>query len=396
MAASSSRSLDEAYSSLTISEEEEFGLEVGEDVAINTPVDSKYTLVGKLLTDKPVKFQFFKDTMAATWRPGKGVCIKELGYNLFIFQFFHEIDVGRVMEDGPWSFERNLLLLHRLKENESPFHVQLTEAEFWVQVHNLPSNFHTEGILKAIGAHVGEFVKVDYSKAEDPWKIFTRIRVRIDTTKPLKRRMKLRRAGGEWVWVDFKYERLPTFCFICGMLGHADRFCPKLFEGVSMESDKPYGGWMRATGRRSQVAVGEKWLIQEGKRRPETDSTERYEKDVLAAGKGSGGEDIRVREGGENVREEIRSVLKKEHVANVMTDVVMGSTNEKFVNQAVGLVTMDLNKQSHEGKELADQKRKRILENGPLYHAENAVGSIFDESKNVFGAGSAVQTRHEL
>lgn len=56
------------------------------------------------------------------------------------------------------------------------------------------------------------------------------IRVKIDITKPLKRRMKLRKAGGEWIWITFKYENVPMFCFICGIIGHSEKFCNTLFD----------------------------------------------------------------------------------------------------------------------------------------------------------------------
>ena len=29
-------------------------------------------------------------------------------------------------------------------------------------------------------------------------------------------------------WVSFKYERLPTFCYRCGILDHQDRDCQQI------------------------------------------------------------------------------------------------------------------------------------------------------------------------
>lgn len=88
----------------------------------------------------------------------------------------------------------------------------------------------SERIAKAIGDHVGVFIRADKNSFDGSWKMFMRIRVLVDVTKPLKRRMKLKKAGGQWFWADFRYERLPNFCFICGILGHTDRFCQKHFE----------------------------------------------------------------------------------------------------------------------------------------------------------------------
>lgn len=68
-----------------------------------------------------------------------------------------------------------------------------------------------------------------------------RIRVTIDLSKPLKRRMKVKKSGSVWVWITFKYENVPTFCFICGLLGHSEKFCNKLFDTPEEDIVKPYG-----------------------------------------------------------------------------------------------------------------------------------------------------------
>lgn len=52
--------------------------------------------------------------------------------------------------------------------------------------------------------------------------------------------MKLKKDNGEWVKVDFRYERLPTFCFICGMLGHGEKFCHKRVQDWDAKAKKPY------------------------------------------------------------------------------------------------------------------------------------------------------------
>lgn len=68
-----------------------------------------------------------------------------------------------------------------------------------------------------------------------------RIRVTIDLSKPLKRMMKVKKSGSVWVWITFKYENVPTFCFICGLLGHSEKFCNKLFDTPEEDIVKPYG-----------------------------------------------------------------------------------------------------------------------------------------------------------
>lgn len=323
MAASSSRSLEEVCAALTLAEEEEAGLEISDEELPVLRENHSFTLVGRLLTDKPIKFHIMKDTLAAAWRPGKGVCIKELSTNLFLFQFFHELDVSRIVEDSPWAFEQSLLVLRRLKENESPFEASLNHAEFWIQLHNLPMGLMTEKTAEAIGNFIGCFIHADKSNFDGSWKSFLRIRVRLDVTKPLKRKMKIKRQGGDCVWVDFKYERLPNFCFLCGLLGHTDRYCQLQFEMNTHEAEKPYGTWLRASGRRSQPSLGQRWLVSEPPRRGKMDRTElqeggstEYEKsDIPGPGMGGGGVKEKDIGGGVGVREMFRHNVGKQHMA---------------------------------------------------------------------------------
>lgn len=75
--------------------------------------------------------------------------------------------------------------------------------------------------------------------------------------------MKLRKSAIEWCWVNFRYEGIPTFSFLCGMVRYSDKFCAKLFDTPLDQVDKlekPYGTWMRAEPRRRNHTLGSKWL----------------------------------------------------------------------------------------------------------------------------------------
>ncbi|KAK1359460.1 hypothetical protein POM88_043934 [Heracleum sosnowskyi] len=76
--------------------------------------------------------------------------------------------------------------------------------------------------------------------------------------------MKLRKNDDQWSWVNFKYEGVPTFCFICGLIGHIDKFCEKLFETPEELIARPFGAWMRVEPRRKNYTLGAKWLRPEG------------------------------------------------------------------------------------------------------------------------------------
>ena len=246
-----------------IEDEEDDGLIIeGEDIDDGNKVNIDYRccLVGRFMTDKMINFDAMKNTMASLWRPGKGVCIKDLSPTLVLFQFFHEIDINRVLESGPWTFDQHILLVNRLDENKQPQNVPLFLADFWIQIYNLPIGFMSEKFLKNIRDYVGIFLGSDEHNCMGVWRNYMRIWVSIDVRKPLKRRMKLKKEGGEWIWIDFKYEQLNIFCFICGLLGHTEKQCPKLYDCMSSEIVKVYGHWLKALSRRSQMNSREKWL----------------------------------------------------------------------------------------------------------------------------------------
>lgn len=141
--------------------------------------------------NKVINFTVMKNTMASIWPPGKGVCIKDLSPTLFLLKFFHEIDVYRVLELGPWTFDQHILLVKRLEENEQPQTVPLFFASCFIQIYNLPIGFMSKFFLKNIGNYVDAFLDSDEHNFMGVWRTHMRIQVSIDVRKLLKRRMKL-------------------------------------------------------------------------------------------------------------------------------------------------------------------------------------------------------------
>lgn len=257
--------ITQAMNNIILDEEEEGVLAFEED-NVNEQgkapfvCDAKLCLVGRFLTEGIMDFQAIQQTLAALWRPGKGVYIRELDVNLFLFQFYHEIDINRVIEGSPWTFNRKVLIISRMKEGVNPRCVPLNTVDLWVQIHDLQPGFMSEKIISEVGNQVGKFIRSCPSNFKGVWRDYMRVRVTMDLSKSLKRRMKLRKSGNEWFWITFKYENAPVFCFICGLLGHSDKFCSQLFDKPENEIVRPYGSWMRAPLRKQTKLIGAKWL----------------------------------------------------------------------------------------------------------------------------------------
>lgn len=254
-------SLDELYAKRTIEDEEEGGVIIG-----NGEIEHAkefYVLVGRFLTEKNINLNAMQNVLASLWRPKEGVEIHDIGEIRYSFVFYHPMDMQKVLDASPWSFEQGMLVYKKLGENEDPRRVELNEVEIWVQVYDISKGFVSENILQSIGNFVGVFVKSDPTIFDGLWKSYVHIRVRMNITKALKRRMKIKREGGSWSWINFKYERLSTFCFVCGILGHSERECNVVYANPGKEFDKAYGTWLRAPGKNIKSQTGLRWLKNE-------------------------------------------------------------------------------------------------------------------------------------
>lgn len=59
----------------------------------------------------------------------------------------------------------------------------------------------------------------------------------IDVTQPFKREFFAVDDKGIITWYRVTYERLPMFCFLCGVLGHGEAQCPTRFNDEFQEPD---------------------------------------------------------------------------------------------------------------------------------------------------------------
>jgi hypothetical protein len=74
---------------------------------------------------------------------------------------------------------------------------------------------------------IGMVIKMDVDDDEKASGAFLRARVAIEIGKPLRRGVLLRMSRSEEPrWFAIQYERLPFYCFGCGIMGHSEIECP--------------------------------------------------------------------------------------------------------------------------------------------------------------------------
>ncbi|KAL8491100.1 hypothetical protein ACS0TY_022940 [Phlomoides rotata] len=155
-----------------------------------------------------------------------------------------------VLNRKPWHFDKNVVLLKELGSGEQPSTIEFTTVTFWVRLYDLPMSARNPSSIKKIGECIGEVVEIDPTSLDGVARSI-RIKVKIDYSKPLRRGIFLELKDAKQVWVNFKYERLPSFCYLCGVLGHMRRECDLAEGGDDLngipDDSLPFGKWMRAS-----------------------------------------------------------------------------------------------------------------------------------------------------
>ncbi|XP_055959759.1 uncharacterized protein LOC130014835 [Mercurialis annua] len=383
----------EGVNRLTILEEEEDVLDYSAEANVREAETSGW-LVGRFLTDKIVNLIAMRQMMAFVWKPVRGVKVSEIKPNLFLFQFFHELDLARVVNEGPWTFEHHLFLCQEVKRGAIVEDMELWHADLWVHVVDIPLGYASEKLAQDAGKVLGGFITQDFNPGKTVGANTLRVRVRVDIRKPLKRRMKFKRGPNEWSWLNFQYERIPMFCFYCGVLGHSEKYCEKYFDNPIPREQLPYGVEMRFNPKKVDSKLGDRWLRDDS---PVRVSKVQDDDDVEALnGKitgnlsiqnsnlnfGKGGEyrsDLCGGYGKDNGNWKVTSSNKQQipyskgfddtQILNV-EDVVVADAKRKRSNKGDGLLALDIGPSFHNSDMMIDSTSDRPV--GPGFQARPA------------------------
>lgn len=210
---------------LCLTKEEEAEIPITAQSRVDLQEECSLSLFGRLLSNKQQNQRALKSMLKAAWKMGSKLRIVDVGNNILQFKFGSTYQMEWVENNWPWNFENNLLLLYRWKKGLTTANVVFIHSPFWVQLWGLPFELMSEEVGQDIKNSKGRFIKVDIRACQSNQAKFMRIRVDLPIDKPLRRGENIVSRDGEKFWVHFRYKRLPTFCFLCGKLGHDDKHC---------------------------------------------------------------------------------------------------------------------------------------------------------------------------
>lgn len=130
--------LDELYKRLSLTEQEE------DEVVVESGKLEDITLCGgkglnmTLLTEKHFNREAFKMTMKRAWLSVKSVRFRDLNSSLILVEFYDRRDKERVVRKGPWSFDKQLVMVRDVDGRPKVHQIKVIATTFWVRIHNLP------------------------------------------------------------------------------------------------------------------------------------------------------------------------------------------------------------------------------------------------------------------
>ena len=201
-------------------------------------------LIGKILLNRGIHIEGLRNAMRQVWKTFKEVKIESLGENFFMFKFGTAEDKKRVFSGGPWHFDNALIVFSEPKGVGDVKKQAFTHTSFWVQLHNVPLMCMDKYAIQKLGSLIGKVEEVDTDKGGECVGPIFRTRISVNVTKPLKKILFLQQEDGAKTPIGIQYERLPDFCFCCGLVGHQYRECLK-YKGQPKEK-LAYGAWLKA------------------------------------------------------------------------------------------------------------------------------------------------------
>lgn len=174
----------ERWKKIPLSKEEEEGITVEVEEEYGGEIFER-TLAGKRWTENNFNSKALVSTIIGAWKLRNPIETQELRNNLFLFWFSTKRDLD-VLPNGPWIFDRNLLVLDIVYGEEMPSNLKMHYGEFWVRIYELPLMLCSEAIAKKMGNILGEFMELDQREAYRNGH-FLKVKAKINLKSPLKR-----------------------------------------------------------------------------------------------------------------------------------------------------------------------------------------------------------------
>lgn len=242
----SGKKLEEMLQHLDFKDDELDDVIVGEEDTKKYAADARWLAIGKVNTTRQFSSSSMFETMKSIWGLAQVPKYREAGENLYIFQMFCLGDWKKVVHGGPWLFRGMGMLIEDYDGKQDPESFVFDGLYVWAQIHGIPELYRKIEVVDQLARRIGRVKEAQLSPRLFYEGDYVRVRARILVSKPLTRVIPLTVTGEGRKLLQVKYEKIPYFCQICGLMGHNHEECG---DGVWEAKDKQWGGWMLAQRR---------------------------------------------------------------------------------------------------------------------------------------------------
>lgn len=114
--------------------------------------------------------------------------------------------------------------------------MEFSHLAIWIRIYDLSTAFIKKGNGRQLGCWVGQVIHVEVDGGGSGWRQFIRVRVKLDVSKPLIGVLNaVTKKGSGCEAFRVKYEKIPCFCEVCGLLGRINTEC-----GDGVHEDKEF------------------------------------------------------------------------------------------------------------------------------------------------------------
>lgn len=108
-----------------------------------------HCLIGKLLVKRNnIAVTPIKNALFGAWKTREDFSVQLLGKNTFLFKFGSQEDKNWVIKNGPWLFDKYLLILEVPSANQRTKELDFKKASFWLRLINLPLGYRNKTMAR--------------------------------------------------------------------------------------------------------------------------------------------------------------------------------------------------------------------------------------------------------
>ncbi|KAI0529238.1 hypothetical protein KFK09_001785 [Dendrobium nobile] len=142
-----------------------------------------------------------------------------LGMGWVLCSIYEPEHMEAVMTNGPWFVNGKIIGMDKWSQNFSTNSLKGLMAPIWIRLPNLPLHFWDNINVCRITSMVGKPYLIDENMFQWGRREFGRVCVRIQLDNKLPLGVWVEGKAGRF-YQRIENERVPNFCFKCGLIGH--------------------------------------------------------------------------------------------------------------------------------------------------------------------------------